>query len=373
MKIADSTILLSGKHQAVQRDQHQESLKWWDRRSPGSVAGGKTPSGRKSQEKAALKELARAVKVSLAEQAKIKKRETGGLDGQKADQGGDKVEADLNLRILKALIEKMYGKKIKTVDPDRLAAEIESAGDQPAPGGDPAAPPPEDGRQQSPDQGWGLIYQTSQTRYEYESFSFSAQGNITTADGRTIDFSLSLSMERETFTSQQLTLRAGDALKDPLVLNFTDRSVGLTSSQFTFDLDMDGQDESINFVAPGSGFLVLDKNGDQRVNDGSELFGPATGNGIRELAVYDDDNNGWIDENDAVFDRLSVWTRGADGSDNLTSLARAGVGALYLGQAATPFALQSSAGVRQGQLASTGLFLYEDGRAGTMQDVDLVA
>jgi hypothetical protein len=45
---------------------------------------------------------------------------------------------------------------------------------------------------------------------------------------------------------------------------------------------------------------------DGRVNDGRELFGPITGDGFAELAAYDDDGNNWIDENDGIYDNLSI-------------------------------------------------------------------
>jgi len=64
-------------------------------------------------------------------------------------------------------------------------------------------------------------------------------------------------------------------------------------------------------------WLVLDRDGDGLINDGSEMFGnatpqppPAEGtrkNGFLALAQYDDDRNGVIDERDAVFADLRLW------------------------------------------------------------------
>lgn len=47
----------------------------------------------------------------------------------------------------------------------------------------------------------------------------------------------------------------------------------MTSQRFKFDLNADGQNEDINFATNGSGYLALDRNGDGRINNGSELFG----------------------------------------------------------------------------------------------------
>ena len=53
--------------------------------------------------------------------------------------------------------------------------------------------------------------------------------------------------------------------------------------------------ENIAFVEPGSGMLALDRNGDGKVNDGRELFGPTAGNGFAGACRPDADGNRWID------------------------------------------------------------------------------
>lgn len=96
---------------------------------------------------------------------------------------------------------------------------------------------------------------------------------------------------------------------DPLMINL-DANIGSVSDQkFFFDLDSDGKEEQISFAGKGSGFLALDKNGDGKINDGSELFGTSSGDGFKDLAEYDEDKNGWIDENDSIFSKLKVWTK----------------------------------------------------------------
>jgi hypothetical protein len=64
-------------------------------------------------------------------------------------------------------------------------------------------------------------------------------------------------------------------------------------------------------------WLVLDRDGDGVINDGSEMFGDATPqtrpaggtlrNGFLALAQHDDDSNDAIDETDAVFSELRLW------------------------------------------------------------------
>lgn len=59
-------------------------------------------------------------------------------------------------------------------------------------------------------------------------------------------------------------------------------------------------------IGAGSAFLVDDADGDGRATNGAELFGARSGDGLAELAALDGD--GWIDEGDAAWQRLRVWT-----------------------------------------------------------------
>jgi len=219
----------------------------------------------------------------------------------------------------------------------------------------------------------GFAYDYYESHYEYESTSFSSSGKILTEDGREIDFSVNLNMSREFFSEESMSVRAGDALKDPLVINFSGKAAELSQDTFSFDIDNDGHENQISFLKPGSGFLALDKNGDNTINNGSELFGPQSGNGFQDLAAYDLDGNNWIDENDAIFDKLRIWTKDAEGNDVLFALGEKGIGAIYLDSAATLFSMKDSENNLQGQVQSTGLFLGENGGVGTVQQIDLVA
>ncbi len=84
--------------------------------------------------------------------------------------------------------------------------------------------------------------------------------------------------------------------------------------------------------------------------------------------------NGWIDEGDAVFKALKIWTKDETGNDLLCTLKDLDIGALYLGNANTDFSLNDSkTNETKAFVRKTGLFLYESGMAGTMQHVDLVS
>jgi hypothetical protein len=125
-------------------------------------------------------------------------------------------------------------------------------------------------------------------------------------------------------------------------------------------------------VKSGSGFLALDKNGDGVINDGSELFGTKSGNGFADLAEYDSDGNGWIDEGDPIWDKLLVWTKDEDGNDRLYHLSELGVGAVGLANVSTQFSLNSQEdNTNNAIIRYTGVFLYENGEASTVQHLDL--
>ena len=108
------------------------------------------------------------------------------------------------------------------------------------------------------------------------------------------------------------------------------------------------------------------------INDGSELFGTRSGHGFADLAAYDVDGNGWIDEADEIWDRLKIWYKDEKGEDVLCSLKDKGVGAICLQNASTDFSLKSGDLNRTlGAIRSSGIFLYENGNVGTIQHVDV--
>jgi hypothetical protein len=166
-------------------------------------------------------------------------------------------------------------------------------------------------------------------------------------------------------------MREGDAKIDPLIINYEGQTSGLTASKFSFDIDADGIADNISFAGPGSGFLAIDNNNDGIINDGSELFGPKSGNGFVELAAYDSDGNNWIDENDFVYDKLRIWTREQDGSEKLLSLAEKGIGAIYLGNTETQFSIKDNTNNSLGEIKNSGIFVRENGSVGTIQHIDL--
>lgn len=217
---------------------------------------------------------------------------------------------------------------------------------------------------------------------EQEDTSFSTVGTVRTKDGREIHFNVNINMSRrcEEYYREELNV-AQFALYDPLVINLDTDATELSDQTFYFDLDADGEEEEISMLK-GSGYLALDKNGDGIINDGSELFGTGNGDGFADLAKYDVDGNGWIDENDSIWSKLKIWCKDEKGNDVLYKLSDKGVGAICLQNVSTDFTLQgdrkaqdgtTEANATNGAIRKTGIFLYENGNVGTVQHVDMAA
>lgn len=276
--------------------------------------------------------------------------------------GKELVENDPMLRLLRAMVAVLTGREVN------LTACAACPAAQPAQTGPGASAP-------ALPEGFAVEeYQRYETYEESEDTRFSASGVVQTSDGQKIEFSLSLAMTRSYYEESSTTIRqvVQRQKQDPLVLNFEGTAAQLTHQRFSFDLNADGKaDEEINFATGGSGFLAFDRNGDGRINDGTELFGVASGNGFADLAQLDDDGNGWIDENDSAWGKLRVWRKTESGEDRLATLREANVGALNLASVVTPFDLKNGAQELLGQIRSSGVFLTENGRAGMIQQVDL--
>lgn len=120
----------------------------------------------------------------------------------------------------------------------------------------------------------------------------------------------------------------------PLVLDFKTQGAPDLTSTFggvRFDLDADGQlDQTAWVTGLHSALLVLDRNKDGQINDGSELFGQSfypnqDKNGFQVLASFDSHKDGWIDANDSVFPDLRLWfDKNSDGVSQKEELIQLG-------------------------------------------------
>ncbi|PLY09490.1 MAG: hypothetical protein C0626_10980 [Arcobacter sp.] len=217
--------------------------------------------------------------------------------------------------------------------------------------------------------------------YEYsrsDSIEFNTQATIKTKDNKDINIDLDLSYTREFYEkhSEKLVFEETHFL-DPLVIQYDCEASAFDSLSdtmcFNFDINSDGTEKELPLLKDGNGFLVLDKNQNGTIDDGSELFGPSSNDGFCELSEYDSDGNNWIDENDSIFKDLRIWTKDESGTENLIALGQTGIGALYLGDVGADMAYNKSANESLAHLKSNSIFLREDGTAGIISSLDFLS
>jgi hypothetical protein len=163
----------------------------------------------------------------------------------------------------------------------------------------------------------------------------------------------------------------------PLALDLDGNGVRTMSgiAGAVFDVNADGQAESVGWLSNTDAWLALDRNGNGLIDDGSELFGSGTTmpdaskalDGFAALRVLDSNQDGVIDSNDAAFGKLSLWV---DANSNaktdpgeLRTLTQAGIQSLSL--VAKPTAI-----IDQGNLIGLmGSYTTIDGQTPEMADV----
>ena len=277
-----------------------------------------------------------------------------------ADVGADPLPAQLSL--IRQVLEDLFGIEIRIYTPGGT------------PGAAAGAEPPPAPIARAPGDGGGFELRRVRTRESSERLQVEVQGRVETADGRRIDLHLRLDLQRQwRETRTEIVAREGvDAprRKDPLVINFAGPAA-FEPDRIEFDLDADGVADSIPNVTAASAFLALDRNANGTIDDGTELFGARSGDGFAELAVLDDDANGWIDETDRAWQALRIWRRDASGEDHVQTLAQAGVGALHVGAVRVAFEYRDAQQAPIAENRATGLWLREsEGTAGSMQQLD---
>ena len=139
--------------------------------------------------------------------------------------------------------------------------------------------------------------------------------------------------------------------RDPLALDLD--GDGLETTGFSlqnpiwFDHDLNGSAEGTGWLKGDDGFLVLDRNGNGTIDDGSELFGdhpPLTGggyaaNGFAALVQEDTNGDGIVNASYANWANLRVWRDinqdGISQSNELFDLNELGIQGINTGTTGT--------------------------------------
>lgn len=351
MRIAESRVDLASHHQrtVIQRSENREFRELREFRPATGPTGPTRP---------ALGLFQDSAPVSLSSRTKDSAGAELNSARAKSVDGEETIPGDPTINLLRHMLRDLFGLEVKTFDAKELNIDTEWHRELTV---------LQESRQIAAEGGSALAARSF--RQETEQLSFAAEGVVRTTDGEEIRFALRFELQYQ--RTEELRVVAAEnsrPRKDPLVLNFDGPAAQLADQTFHIDLDGDGSDDAPHLVGAGSGFLVFDRNGNGKLDGRHELFGPQTGDGFRELAQHDEDGNGWIDEGDAIWKALRLWS---EGGLRWQHLDEAGVGAIGLGRVATPFELRLGNGDSGGQIGQTGLFLRNDGRAGTIQHLDL--
>lgn len=267
------------------------------------------------------------------------------------------------------LLERMFGIEISVFDERDLQGPSDS---QPV-----VVQAPESERQTTTNGNGGgrqVVEAIQEYRYvtESESSSVAIQGKLALNDGRTLDVDFQLDMSRSRVEEYYGKITLSSRTVDPLVVNLNGNAAQLTNQRMAFDIDGDGEDDQIAFATGDSAFLALDKNNNGSIDDGNELFGPRSGSGFADLAQYDDNQDGLIDELDDIWQELVLVQRDESGNESLLSLKDVGISAFVLERTRSPFSLFDEQGEQTGVIRETGFYVRDDGSLDSLQHVDLV-
>ncbi|MDT0604730.1 hypothetical protein [Thalassotalea castellviae] len=181
-----------------------------------------------------------------------------------------------------------------------------------------------------------------------------------------MDYSFAISTEQTSYSSIEMTAAA---LKDPLVVQFGKRSIGEIKDHHSFDINRDGNLDNLPVFSGDVGYLVYDKNQNLKADDGSELFGPQTGHGFNELAELDSNGNGFIDNEDEVFEHLYLWQ--PEKSNNMLSLSDANILAINTSAIDTPFSFYDTQGNIMAEMRRSSFAISTDGVGKGVHQIDV--
>lgn len=176
----------------------------------------------------------------------------------------------------------------------------------------------------------------------------------------------------------QTQFQAAKTTVSPLILDLDGDGIETLSKSLGIHFDHDGNQfaETTGWVGKDDGLLVWDRNGNGRIDDGSELFGNNTllgndtkaTNGFTALAELDSNYDNKIDASDTAFSQLRLW-KDTDSDallcdGELLSLDTGGVQSFNLA-----YQSQTLTDAQGNQHLQVGSYLRTDGSSAAMDDV----
>ena len=171
---------------------------------------------------------------------------------------------------------------------------------------------------------------------------------------------------------------------DPMVLDLDGDGIETiapsSSNPILFDHDGDGIKNGTGWIKSDDGFLVLDRNGNGLIDNGTELFGDSTPlnaggkavDGFAALVDQDTNQDGKVNAQDANWNNLKIWRDlnqdGISQSAELSTLAALGINGLNTGKTANSQVLPNG-----NEIADLGTYTKTDGSVATLGEVSRMA
>ncbi|WP_298082676.1 calcium-binding protein, partial [uncultured Campylobacter sp.] len=171
---------------------------------------------------------------------------------------------------------------------------------------------------------------------------------------------------------------------NPISITASDKKSGSNNNESGgayFDHNGDGVSHKSSWISKEDGILAYDRNGNGKIDDGSELFGNFTqikdkeGNqrlakdGYEALKEFDSNNDGLIDNKDDKFKDLKIWqdanSNGISDEGELKSLDELGIASLSLNHNEVNEDLGGG-----NTLSLKGSYIKKDGTAHSMGDLN---
>lgn len=259
------------------------------------------------------------------------------------------VEQQLSIQIFSQMFKRVTGQELPITAPADLPAQ-----DGPVSAQLPQQPP---ATQASPDA--GATYQQTASFFQAQIITFNAEGSISTKDGQSVKFNVSLSMSRLFYSQATLDQTQLDPGQDqPLHASFQGLAAELTTTSFSFSIDQGGSLDQLGSRKPATPPNAPAANSATNATPNVAAKPDSASNPpinasptATTTAEKDDDGDDSrhklldqlhdLEESlfhlaKQLFKAMRIWQQHQDGSQQLMALGDETRGALFVGQHSKP-------------------------------------